>query len=403
MAVGCIALAAASTASAAERPLTEAVPDPAWDVVFDRADGWVGGDAIYSAPLPRGDVLWLFADTFLGQVRDGRRQPGVRMVNNTLARHAIPPLGQTPKPADVRFLWGSPTDADKPQAWIRPDPKLAAGPRSGPDDWYWVADATLLPGAQGRERLVVFLWRIARAGEGAFGFKMVGSALAIIDDAAADWTAWQPRQFAIPDAFPTTATREGGEPPEILWGSELYVDTPAGAEPMLYIFGYRQVPKQTNELIVARVPADKLEDMSQWRFRTADDWSERTADAAALATFLTTEFSVSRVGAGDDPRWVLVQSEPFLGARILARTAKSMFGPWSEAKPIYQVPNVDPQKKHFTYAAKAHPELSRPDELLVSYVVNSFDFGESATNANIYRPRFIRVPFSVLPEAPSAK
>ncbi len=80
-----------------------------------------------------------------------------------------------------------------------------------------------------------------------------------------------------------------------------------------------------------------------------------------------------------------------------------MFGPWSAAKPIYQVPNIDAKKKHFTYAAKAHPELSRPGELLVSYVVNSFDFGESATNAAIYRPRFVRVPVSSLPDAPPAK
>src|SRR5262249_48210934 len=98
-AICCVAIAAVHMASGAEIPLVEAVPDPAWDAVFDRADGWIGGDAIYSTPLPQGDVLWLFADTFLGQVRDGRRQPGVRMVNNTLARHAIPPVGQAPKPA----------------------------------------------------------------------------------------------------------------------------------------------------------------------------------------------------------------------------------------------------------------------------------------------------------------
>jgi hypothetical protein len=65
---------------------------------------------------------------------------------------------------------------------------------------------------------------------------------------------------------------------------------------------------------------------------------------------------------------------------------------------VFQVPAIDQKKKHFTYAAKAHPELSRPGELLVSYVVNSFDFGESSTNAGIYRPRFVRVPITILPE-----
>jgi hypothetical protein len=39
----------------------------------------------------------------------------------------------------------------------------------------------------------------------------------------------------------------------------------------------------------------------------------------------------------------------------------------------------------------------------VSYVVNSFDFGESSSNAAIYRPRFVRVPYGVLPEPPNVK
>ena len=47
-----VSLAVTRTASAAERPLAEAVSDPAWDAVFDRTDGWIGGDAIYSTPLP---------------------------------------------------------------------------------------------------------------------------------------------------------------------------------------------------------------------------------------------------------------------------------------------------------------------------------------------------------------
>ncbi len=399
----CVAFLLPHAGHTVETPLAEAAPDAAWDAVFDRTDDWIGGDAIYSTPLPGGDVLWLFADTFIGQVRGGRRQPGVRMVNNTLARHAIPPVGETPHAAEVKFLWGSSPGAEMPQAWIKPDDKLAAGPRAGRADWYWVADATLLPGPQGGERLVIFLWRMARTAADVFGFKNVGNALAIIDDPAADWTAWKPRQVVIPDVFPTVAGDQKTEPAETLWGSELFVEKRDDGEPVLYVFGRRQVPKSASELIVARVVAGNVEDMSKWRFRTADNWSERSADAAALTTFMTTEFSVSRLGAGDDTRWVLVQSEPFLGTRILAHTAASMFGPWSAAKPIYQVPNIDAKKKHFTYAAKAHPELSRPGELLVSYVVNSFDFGESATNAAIYRPRFVRVPVSSLPDAPPAK
>ena len=42
--------------------------------------------------------------------------------------------------------------------------------------------------------------------------------------------------------------------------------------------------------------------------------------------------------------------------------------------------------------AKAHPALSGPDKLLISYHVNTFEFDEHYQNADIYRPRFITVP-----------
>ena len=243
----------------------------------------------------------------------------------------------------------------------------------------------------------------ARTAAGALGFKSVGCSLAIVDDPAADWSTWQPRQFAIPDTFPANAAQDQESATEILWGSDLFVDSQAEEGATLYVFGCRLRPMGANELVLSRVPAPQVEDMTQWRFRTAGGWSERSADAAGLASSLTTEFSVSKLEIGGKPSWVLVQSEPWFGTRILARTSESMFGPWSASKPVYQVPDVDSKKKHFTYAAKAHPELSRPRELLVTYVVNSFDFGESSSNAAIYRPRFVRVPASVLPEAPPSK
>ncbi len=386
-------------AAAEEKPPTVTVDAP-WEAVFDRTDGWIGGDAIYSTPLPGGDVLWMFADTFLGQVRDGRRQKGVRMVNNTLARHALSQDGTPPEPESVRFRWGAMEDAQRPKAWIEPDRKLTAG-RAQHGDWYWLADATLAPDAEGRDRLVMFLWRTARALDNGLGFRTAGNALAIVDNPGDDWSAWQPRQYAIPDSFSTRDRDDTTPTTEILWGSEVLLDAGPDGKPVLYIFGCRLPQKAANELVLAMAPAGKVEDVARWKFRTADGWSENLRDAAALATFLTTEFSVTPRTIAGKKVWVLIHSEPFFGTRIMARTAPAMHGPWSSARPIYQVPHIDRDKKHFTYAAKAHPELSKPDELLVSYVVNSFDFGESATNAGIYRPRFIRVPLSVLPTVPA--
>ena len=60
----------------ADGPLRKALPDAAWDAVFDRADGWIGGDAIYSTPLP-GSEVFVAIRRYVPWPGNGRRQPGV--------------------------------------------------------------------------------------------------------------------------------------------------------------------------------------------------------------------------------------------------------------------------------------------------------------------------------------
>ena len=90
-------------------------------------------------------------------------------------------------------------------------------------------------------------------------------------------------------------------------------------------------------------------------------------------------------------------TEGGLSARILPRTAASPWGPWSAATVLYQCPEAGWDKRIFCYAAKAHPSLAAGDELVISYVANSFDFWQVAADARLYWPRFIRVPLSRVP------
>jgi hypothetical protein len=147
-------------------------------------------------------------------------------------------------------------------------------------------------------------------------------------------------------------------------------------------------------MLLARVAATRIEDFDRWQFRTTDGWSSRLKDAAPVADNLTTEYSICRAKISDQQRWILVHSEAFLGPRIMVRVASRLEGPWSPPQPVYQVPGVAKNKAYFTYAAKGHPELSRPGELLISYVINSTDFRAMVRDADIYRPRFIRLRLS---------
>src|SRR3989442_1562311 len=78
---------------------------------------------------------------------------------------------------------------------------------------------------------------------------------------------------------------------------------------------------------------------------------------------------------------------------VAGRYGGSPIGPWGSAIPVYHAPepDIDPANV-YTYNAKGHPHLSRPGEMLISYNVNTFDFNENINNADIYRPRFIRLP-----------
>ena len=74
----------AAAARAAEPPaVVKAEPLPAWDAKFRRTDGWIGGDGAYSVPISPTRNLWLFSDTWIGKVRNGKRTD-LAMVNNTV-------------------------------------------------------------------------------------------------------------------------------------------------------------------------------------------------------------------------------------------------------------------------------------------------------------------------------
>ena len=74
------------------------------------------------------------------------------------------------------------------------------------------------------------------------------------------------------------------------------------------------------------------------------------------------------------------------------RIGESPVGPLGPMQRIYRAPEVDFDPDIFVYNAKAHPHLSRPGELLISYNVNTFDFfGDFFQYSDIYRPRFIRL------------
>jgi hypothetical protein len=71
-------------------------------------------------------------------------------------------------------------------------------------------------------------------------------------------------------------------------------------------------------------------------------------------------------------------------------------GPWTKRTVVYSTPQTG-QGHLFVYNPKGHAEFTLNRQFLISYCINSTSLDE-LSNADSYRPRFIRVPLSrVLP------
>ncbi len=337
----------------------KAEPAPEWNLKFDGKEGWIGGDCVYSVVLGPKCVLWLFGDTILGTAKDGKRS-GASMVNNTLGIQ-----DGVGKDAPIRFVSGKLKDGKPSALFVPADGK----------GFFWPQAAI-----RDKDQLFAFLPRVEKTkNPGAFGFKHIGQVLAAIENPDDEPEKWRSRQFDVPFA-------EFAGKRERSWGSALLAE-----DGQVYIYGFDQQRGQgaKRQLTLARAPSGKLTDFTAWRFRTANGWSEKPGDSAALADGLATEFSVSRLP--DSKSCVLVYTENGLSDKILGRFSPAPHGPWTAPVLLYKCPEMAKDKGVFSYAAKAHPWATNGNELLISYCVNTWDFWAVFKDDSVYRPKFVRV------------
>jgi hypothetical protein len=385
-----------------QQSLSAVSSDPGWNAVFDRTEGWTGADAAGSVDLGDGRTLWLFGDTWISKIRDGKRLPGARMVNNSIAVHATNRAEpwRPPDPHSVQFLWGALDKERHPTAWLVP-PAVPGQVESGENrDWFWATGGGVVTGSEkgAARRLIVFVFRTRRDphGKGIWNFATVGTSLAVIDNVSDPPERWHPRIFDIPGTA-RIQDKASGQSLEVLWGMSAVAQRDAVDSSRVLVFGTRRNGPFDMGLVMARAPARAIERFEDWTL-VADSrvlGSHSTA-ARPIAKGLVSEFTVEKMDEGGRSIWVLIQSEPLLGKRIFVRTASRPEGPWSAPRTIYSVPEVVANRSYFTYAAKGHARLSRPGELLVTYLVNSQNFGDLVTDTTIYHPKFLRVPAAVI-------
>jgi hypothetical protein len=304
--------------------------------------------------------LWLFSDTWVGSVHDGKRN------NATIVNNSVALQDGSGEAAKLRFVVRQ--NADR---------KVAAlfTPADG-RGWFWMH-----AGAYANQKLYLFFSQLEKTDvAGVFGFRQIGETLGVVANPGDDPASWRLQQRKLPFTD-FNAERE------LTFGAAVLQD---GSD--LYVYGTDEDVKPIGRdryLIVARVPVSAPEDLGGWRFYHENHWDTDFRAASRLVGGMASECSVTYLPHFQ--QYVLVYTEGGLSARILARTALSPNGPWSPSTILYRCPESSWDKKIFCYGAKAHMWSAASDELLVSYVANSFDFWQVAADARIYFPRFIRV------------
>lgn len=353
---------------------------PEWTALFNRRSGWIGGDGIFSIPLSGNDydsredsILFIFSDTMAGQIKEGELQPGWSMVNNSVAYLK----GNLPDEDSLRFYYD--TDGKgQPQTFFVPQTPAA---REG--DYYWLGDGFV--NTRLNNVIYIFAYRMRNHSEKEWGFSEMGNVLVKIERGSKPPFV-DHQQIETPFHFDAADPSDKGSfGAGILFNSK--VSGTSAMDKFVYVYGVKGKNKQ---LLVARVQPEEFEIFNSWRFWDGAGWNENMDASASVADRVSNELSVSPL---PDGRYALVYQENGIGNAICLRIGTTPYGPFGPQQVIWEC--SESQKENIVvYNAKAHPALSKPGELIISYNVNAFNFlQEIQKSPNLYHPRFIRMIF----------
>jgi hypothetical protein len=259
-----------------------------------------------------------------------------------------------------------------------------------PDDgkgYFWLFHGTLT-----KTGLYLFLLHVKNVDNGtAFGFRSTGMSLGHVanpDDTPDKWKISQ-RELDF-----CRFDNDG----DLYFGSAVMKH-----DGYAYIYGLDSTRKdpggnRRNSMILARVKEDRIGSTEEWRFLSGGKWVDKAANCDPLCDGTPTEYSVSYVPSLK--QFAFIYTEGGIFGQIRLRLAPHPEGPWGSPVILYDCPDKNWHEKAYSYAAKAHPELSKsPDELFITYATNSMNFPDLFDNARLYWPRFIKIKFSSIEQA----
>ena len=351
---------------------------PQWAAMLKHDSGWIGADGIYAVPMngveshgkaSETNTLFWFSDCILGNIKSDTLVAGREMMHNSVAYMK----GDNADPNNIQFHWRKDSAGNALSMFEPNTPMTQAG------DYYWLGDGFFSHAMD--STIYIFAYRIKNVPGGIYPFDDVGLSLIAIPKGSKPPFTNQ-RQLDVP-FFLKDSKGKG----KVVFGISVMPNTKeAGAllpDGYIYVYGVRGGNK---ELLVSRVKADSFESFDSYTFWDGSNWNPDINSAAALTKNISNEMSVSLM---DDGRVLAVYQLGGNTSDIVMQVGKTPWGPFQPAKKIWETPEIYEGLDFYTYNAKAHPHLSKPGELLISYNLNSFNFLEDITRHPYHlRPRF---------------
>jgi len=311
-----------------------------WDSVFTRyGNGWTGGDVAASYKLPDGRSLWLWGDSFLDTVYANRQRPVVGFIHNQLT---------TTNNSGGKFTTYYGGTKRNPLPYFQ-----ASG-----DDFYWPCFTFM---SNNNANTYVFLDRVETFGNGAFDFKVTGVDIAVLNYP----------DLSVKKIIPFTRDTV------VNWSGDAF----ESSDGFVYLFGVEST-KYNKFVHVARTSKANPLDVVYWN---GSAWTTNADSSVRVLGGVSQGFSFFQYKG----KQYFLSQENLLGPNIYIWNAASPVGPFTKKRLVYTTPQKVGSFKVWTYNAKAHPELSVGDSLLVGYCTNAQTTNGLYKNADTYRPYFV--------------
>jgi len=351
-----------------------------WSDLFLRKTGWIGGDGIFAIPLnvvdtpgagKNSETMLLFSDTVIGEIINDSIKSGFKMIHNSIALIK----GNEAVKDNIKFYYNKKSDGEPESLFIPNTPK------SQPGDYYWLGDGFVNPALA--DATYIFGYRVRDTSTVAFSFAEVGNTIIKIPKGSKP-------PFTDHQQMDTPFFLTGSNDTNGSFGACIFSNTKEAFSPnadgYIYVYGVRG---KTKNVMVARVLPKEFEKFNSWRFWDGKTWNPDIAAVANITERASNELSVTPL---KDGRYVMVFQTDGIGNIVglrLSNHPQGLFGPIIK---LWECQEPKIGKNILVYNAKVHSNLSKPNELLISYNVNSFDFlNDIKMHPNLYRPRFIRV------------